>query len=968
MRRVRIMKVPMQYGGGNAYVPYVSEAPVTPEERMRWNQVAGQMRQQPGTGVRNWDHNQDFQNEFLQSQGFSPNRVQAIQADMQQRNQSMPGTVTYGPQGMSKVDNWLGSQTKDQRYVQYQYEHLDSHGNRYPGAAGFVDRGTEPMSKDEMNNWNNSAYQWRSNDQGVPMNASTEEVKQKLYNQPASKPLTAAHPGVNKASWYENGPAPDYSIDSVRQGYAKFGGAMGGQRKKVRVTAIPSNPEMGLGGSTYIPGGPGKYAQQQKGHGYALDRFWSSPAGYSGATSKVQPFGRVGTVLKEAQDGGDINAEKNERILGDFDQDGSMELMNVGGKPHSEGGKDVNVPSNSFVFSDTKDLKIKDPKVLAMFGMSYKRGGYTPAFIAKKYDLNKYKPALNDPNADVYAKDTASLMTDNYLEKLSKLAEIQEKMKHHMGMKNSSGLSRYGGAAPRFQIGGSSMVRTDNEDANAQVGQTVNSVYNMYPGTLTAEGYNHERPTADNMQSFVQQSINPRPNTYGKPIIPNTEAGNAQYDAMRRAGWDGIEDPGKWAQRTQPQAVSNAIAASGMKNAASDAITGNDLGNTYYGPRWQNFTPQGPDWNPTIQNVAGVGDQAPAAGTPPPVPGAAQGNPPAPFNAPANGSGRRWNLGVDPNFYGNLQNVLQIANLRKFQPYEPVPQAVIPDTVFMDPTRAIAAQQEEARSGSEMDYTGDPHAARAMAAMRQGIAGKQAADVIGQYHNQNVMIANEASKNAAAITTDLMSKQAARLSELNKANFLSDRDYQKQMKNLQEEYTYRLQQQHNAEVNRLRYNKWNPYFEMDRSGYYNLKPGVTEAKLQEMYMGRGNSGGGSDFSSKAELAKQERDALIAKGFSPSEAEKMALQNSGMREHERMTTNAYGVPSRFVVSGMSSGQGMMGNPYFGGYGAGFPMMTPDQGYSGYSGYKHGGDVSMRPLMKNGGPTDLLKRTKLKKFVK
>lgn len=940
MKRVKITGMPMQYGGTNPYIPFVGAppaAPVTPEERTRWNQVAGQMRQQPGTYVRNWDHNQDFQNQFMQSQGFDPGRVSAIQADMIQRNQSMPGTVKYGSQGMSGADNWYGSKTKDQRYVNYSYEHLDSHGNRYPGTAGFTARGTEPMSQEEMSGWNNSAYsqphQWKTNNQGVPMNASQSEVE-KLYPSANGKPTAAAFPTRDEAiaKWkargkttigQDNGPAPDYSIDAVRAGYAEYGGsyATGGATRKVRITSMPTHMQMG-GGTSDVPGGQGKYASQQSGHGYALDRFWSSPAGYPGSTSKVNPYGKIGNTLPEAEDGGDINAEKQERVLGDFDQDGSLELMNVNGPSHAEGGKDVNIPANSFVFSDTKDLKVKDASVLAMFGLQPKRGGYTPAEIAKKYDLNKFKGTLDNPNADEYASSTAKLMTDSYLAKLNKLALIQEQMKGHMGMPNSAtnAPAKYGGRRG-FQVGGSTNILSDEENtannaANGAVGQTVNPVYNMYPNVLTADGYAHERPTADNMQSFVQQSINPHASDYGKPMIPPD-----QYDAMRRAGWNGNEDPGKWAQREQPGAVQQAITKSGMKAKAADAVTGNDLGNAFYGPRWKNFNPQGPDWNPTMENITAMGNTIPTSNLPAdntnPIPTAAneqngnttidKGTKTVPVGQDQY-SGFRFN----PNFYGNLFNVLQMAQVHKFKPWEPVPQAVIPDTVFMDPTRALAAIQEEANAGYQADAAGDQRAARANYAARQGVAGKQGADVIGQYANQNVAIANQANQQAAAITNDLYARQANRIAELNKAGFLADRDYQREMGRLQSEMVDRLQKEHDNRVKTAWMNKTSPFFNINPIDQMpDFKSGNAQAEFyKQVYgMGTGNGGGQSGDKEAAAAKYAQRLMELYPGLSMEMAAKYARQEHGLmaRESEMYKPGAMVPTMRYTGLPVGAGQ-------------------------------------------------------------
>jgi hypothetical protein len=622
------------------------------------------------------------------------------------------------------------------------------------------------------------------------------------------------------------------------------------------------------------------YGMQQGNDSYALNRFWSSPAGYPGATSQVDPFARVGTVLPESKTGGDINAEKNERILGDFDQDGQLELMNVGGPSHAEGGKDVDVPSHSFVFSDTKDLKIKDPGILAMFGMAPKRGGYTPADIAKKYDLNKYKAVTSNPNADDYASKTAQLMSDNYTAKLSKLAQVQEQMKGQMGMEHHDpnfgqqpAMSKYGGV-PRFDGGG--QFRFD------------------------------QWPSADVTEQQRWQMAN-KPNSVAM-------ATNPAFPGMPDAG---RYDDGIYGYRTK------------MVNGMNEDAVTNPYGQSVQRPQEQiDRLPQSTDVVlPEAQQMSYVNvPDGPDFGT-----------------GKNKGKGRKWNgASVDPNFYGNLQNALQIANLRKFQPYEPVPQAVIPDTVFMDPTRAIAAQQEEARSGSDADQgNANPQAARAMSLVRQGIAGKQAADTIGQYHNQNVQIANQANERAASITNDLLSKQANRLSELNKAGFLADRDYQREMGKLQAENVNRYQKQHDNAVKTTWLNKTSPYFNINP---VTQMPDFKSADAQAKYLNTLNGVSASSTGNEYQDFANDLKSIKAAGITDPAEVAMAVKHLESKR-SNATYDAMGRLKQFRESGYENPEG---------------DRPPYQ-------RKTGGAVK-GPLMKMGGTIDLYNKSKLAKFMK
>lgn len=131
----------------------------------------------------------------------------------------------------------------------------------------------------------------------------------------------------------------------------------------------------------------------------------------------------------EPVDRGDANLEAEAGETAVINVDGFPAHFKIGGKRHSQGGTPLNLPDNSFVFSDTAKMKIKDPVVLAQFGMRPKKGGYTPAEIAKKYDINKFRKVLADPNSEDLDRKTAEMMIANYNEKLAKLSLAQESLK-----------------------------------------------------------------------------------------------------------------------------------------------------------------------------------------------------------------------------------------------------------------------------------------------------------------------------------------------------------------------------------------------------------------------------------------------------------------------------------------------------------------------------------------------------------
>lgn len=211
---------------------------------------------------------------------------------------------------------------------------------------------------------------------------------------------------------------------------------------KIRITAKPENLEFEYGGQ----------------NGFGLDlgqRRVQTEMPDSKADS-------VSNTIKEVpRYAANIEAEGGETVYGDLDGDGGLEHMKISGKRHSEGGVPLNVPEGSFIFSDTAKMKIKDPEVLKYFGLPAKKGGYTPAEIAKRYDLNKYKAIIEDETSDELSKNTAQLMVANYTKKLSALAVAQEQMKGFpQGMpavaeagEDQMPIAEYGGYLPKAQKG-----------------------------------------------------------------------------------------------------------------------------------------------------------------------------------------------------------------------------------------------------------------------------------------------------------------------------------------------------------------------------------------------------------------------------------------------------------------------------------------------------------------------------------
>ena len=146
-----------------------------------------------------------------------------------------------------------------------------------------------------------------------------------------------------------------------------------------------------------------------------------------GGKAKLQARQSMGAVPREEAN---LEAEGGETLVGDLDGSTMPSFFNIKGPRHSAGGVPMSLPDDTFIFSDTKAMKINDPKILKMFGKPVKKGGgYTPAELSKVYDVNKYRKAMQDPESNKMEVKTAEMMIKNYVIKLGALAIAQESKK-----------------------------------------------------------------------------------------------------------------------------------------------------------------------------------------------------------------------------------------------------------------------------------------------------------------------------------------------------------------------------------------------------------------------------------------------------------------------------------------------------------------------------------------------------------
>ena len=221
---------------------------------------------------------------------------------------------------------------------------------------------------------------------------------------------------------------------------SEFGGQNNGNTMKIRIVAGPE--KMAYGGQS----------------NYGLDL--GSKNVYDNMPKSN--YESLGNTVSEDEDADPnsfvLEAEDKETIL---HPDGTH--MKITGRTHAQGGEKLTseqAPEGSFIYSNSKQMAIKDEAILKAFGMTARKGGYTPAEISKKYDTNKFKAVIEDPNSDKLSKDTAERMLGNYEMKLGKLALVQESMKGMPqgvpkiaeAVMNSSQMA-YGGYVPMAGVG-----------------------------------------------------------------------------------------------------------------------------------------------------------------------------------------------------------------------------------------------------------------------------------------------------------------------------------------------------------------------------------------------------------------------------------------------------------------------------------------------------------------------------------
>ena len=550
----------------------------------------------------------------------------------------------------------------------------------------------------------------------------------------------------------------------------------------------------------------------------SFDSRWSpsSYQGQIGVNPDPNPYARTGNTLPEVSvDKANVNAELDEQVMGNFTPDGMPSLMAVGGPSHAQGGKDINVPDGSFIFSTTPSLKITNPYgeqspqpdgvVTAKKGgtihakekqsgtglpYGYKDFGAskptTPAKLAKQYKLQKYTKTLADPKADPVSKKTAELMVANYGGKLNQLAELQEAKKHKMGLRDNQ---QQQPQMPVAQLGGGQGFRFDQEP-------TVDNQQFSIPGQMTSE-YTITAKRPDVREKYIHP-LNQLPAEYPDlPVMPTS-----------------IPDPTNMSNYSNP--------------------------NTRLGSYTADHT-----------NV--------------------------PFTAPT------------PDKWGLVNSIYNAPTIHRYPGWEPANGAVTPNTVFEDPTRAIAATQENANAvGYNNALSANSRAARASTLGAEGVEGAAAANIAASVNNRNVDTSNKASVEVSGIANRLHEQNAQRLSKMYQENVISAQQYDNALRENRNDVTKQAQTMWNDRSKMDFLNKTSPFFYADPiTGARGFKSLETKANFEREVQHLGQTMGVSD-ANKDRVKDRASYYVTSLHMNPNAAAKQAIRD--YTEHEKETTD------------------------------------------------------------------------------
>lgn len=184
---------------------------------------------------------------------------------------------------------------------------------------------------------------------------------------------------------------------------------------RIQILALPSEQSQ----SNFQYGGQNSKGGLQLNQTYNAQSESFSKDLFDSVSTTIQPVPREEATLE---------AEKNETLIRNM-PNGALTQFVIGGKRHYAGGTPLKGENGDYIFSDTKKMELKGP-ILQFFGKPEDtKKAFTPAALAKQYDINKFQAIIDDPDTDKLQKSTAQRVINNFTQKLGTLAFVAEAKK-----------------------------------------------------------------------------------------------------------------------------------------------------------------------------------------------------------------------------------------------------------------------------------------------------------------------------------------------------------------------------------------------------------------------------------------------------------------------------------------------------------------------------------------------------------
>jgi hypothetical protein len=505
-----------------------------------------------------------------------------------------------------------------------------------------------------------------------------------------------------------------------------------------------------------------------------------------------------------------IEAEGGETALIPYQKDGTYLHKKIKGNRHTEGGVPLNVPEGTFIYSDTKKMKLGGP-VLQMFGKSEKSTKkFTPATLAKQYNIDKYKAIMDDPKSDPIKKRTAELMLQNFQKKLSQLALVQESKKgfpqgipevardYYQQMQQAEQAKQT--SAPKNQIQQPQETQEQQQgqdvDQDMEQGEQPQAMYGMgfqYGGGL-------RRFKGDEDGSTVTEDENLEPNGISianikSPINPKFEYGN-------------------------PNSNLNKI---NIDNDEKHSVF--QTSNYGYGQPFVSYSeptiPYDEKWKETKIDNSKETKIDNSKGT-----------------VYDNTFSDKWGM---PDKLNLLNSFINMASVKRSTPFEPAVKLDRAETYYTDPSRALAANAEQmnaARQSAAM-FAGP----QSRYSFNNGQYGANAANIIGQYATQNVGFGNQAAQQNAAINNQQMQYDVQRAKRLYDAGVIGEQQYQNAMRQARAATLQAYTQGEENSANRFNLSQTqSPYFGVDSRNRVRFKSGQARTDFFNAKNDQGDDG------------------------------------------------------------------------------------------------------------------------------